>query len=307
MADTSVDSGVSTPEVSNGENLTFPVYIIHSQWSLLKLDNFLSEYGEVGFLRIVYDKDGNETDRNIAILPETSYNALCKDGFDRRQYGKGCVISPYVLRDNNFPGEERTNTLFIPVPKDLGADDDTVVEAINDKLKHLSEWNIIPADSWSINAPLKSREKGGIRGGCFVSFKRDVPIECRSMVRVLITDTYWPESEENSSEERPVFRCFWARARKERTEKGGGKKDPSDHTERTEKGGSKKDPSDRTERTEKGGGKKDPSDRETDESKQAKKREAIQNVVKKAKPVKGAPAKKAATVPIPTTSQPTLK
>lgn len=293
MTDTSVDNGVSTPEVSNGENLTFPVYIIHSQWSLLKLDNFLSEYGEVGFLRIVYDKDGNETDRNIAILPETSYTALCEDGFDRRQYGKGCVISPYVLRDNNFPGEERTNTLFIPVPKDLGADDDTVVEAINDKLKHLSEWNIIPADSWSINAPLKSREKGGIRGGCFVSFKRDVPVACRAMVRVLITDTYWPESEENSSEERPVFRCFWARGRTDRNEKRVG-------TDRNEKRVGK-------ERNEKRVGKKDPSDHETDEIKQAKKRDAIQNVVKKANPVKGAPPKKAATVPIPTTSQPTLK
>ena len=277
MADTSADSGVSTPEVSNGDNLTFPVYVIHSKWSLLKLDTFLSEYGEVGFLRIVYDKDGNETDRNIAILPENSYNALCKDGFDRRQYGKGCVIAPYVLRDNNFPGEERTNTLFIPVPKDLGADDDTVVGAINDKLKHLSDWNITPTDSWSVNAPLKSREKGGIRGGCFVSFKRDVPLECRAMVRVLLSDTYWPESEENSSEERPIFRCFWARARKERTV-------------RTDKRASKK-----------------ASYREIEESKESKERKAIQSVVNQAKPIKTVFPKKAATIPIPSTSQPTLK
>lgn len=278
MADTSVNNGVSTPEVSNGENLNFPVYLIHSKWSLTKIDTFLGDYGEVGFLRIVYDKDGNETDRNIAILPESSYNALCEDGFDRRQYGKGCVIAPYVLRDNNFPGEERTNSLFIPVPKDLSADDETVVSTINDKLKHLSEWKIIPVDSWSVNAPLKSREKGGIRGGCFVTFRKDVPIECRAMVRVLITDTYWPDLEENGSDDRPVFRCFWARSRKERSE-----------------------------RPDKRGDKKGQSEQESDEVKEAKKKEAIQNVVKKAKPVKGKVTKKGSTVPIPSTNQPTLK
>lgn len=286
MADKSVDNGVSTPEVSSGKNLTFPVYVIHSKWSLLQLDTFLSDYGDVGFLRIVYDKDGNETDRNIAILPESSYTALCADGFDRRQHGKGFVIAPYVLRDNNFPGEERTNTLFIPVPKDLSEDDGAVSSAISDKLKHLSEWNIIPADSWSVNVPLKSREKGGIRGGCFVSFKRDVPIECRAMVRLLITDTYWPESDDNSSDERSIFRCFWARDRK-----------PHDNKEH----------SGRKEYTDKRGAKKLSPDQETDEAKETKKREAIQKVVKKAKPVAGAAPKKAATVPIPTTSQPTLK
>ena len=277
MADTSVDNGVSTPEVSLEEGSVFPVFLIHSKWSLNKLDTFLSNYGEVGFLRIVYDRDGNETDRNIAILPESAYEDLCTDGFDKRQYGKGLVISRYSLRENNFPGEERTSTLFVPVPKNLSADDDTVISVINDKLKHLSEWNIIPEDSWSVNAPLKSREKGGVRGGCFVSFKRDVPLSSRAMVRVLLTDTYWPESDDSSEEERPVFHCFWSRVRK-------------DTQVRPEKHPSKKE-------------------EESVENKESKKRENIQKIANKAKPVKGSapPKKKASTVPIPKGSQPLLK
>jgi hypothetical protein len=284
MADTSVDNGVSTPEAHSIEETTFPVFLIHSKWSLNKLDTFLSNYGDVGFLRIVFDKDGNETDRNIAVLPESVYTALCKDGFDKRQYGKGFVISRYSLRENNFPGEERTSTLFVPVPKDLSADDDTVVSAIDDKLKHLSEWEIIPENSWSVNAPLKSREKGGIRGGCFVSFKRDVPLSCRAMVRVLLSDTYWPASDEGLTDERSVFHCFWARAHKEH---------------HSEKSFSKKE-------------------EESDEVKEAKKVESIQKLAKKAKPaktstvptkkaVKGSESKKAATVAIPKGSQPSLK
>src|SRR5690606_10794707 len=126
-----VDNGVSTPDVSNVVTPSFPVYLIHSKWSLAKLDNFLTNYGSVGFLRIVYDKEGNETNRNIAILPKTSFTKLCEDGFNRHQYGRSFVISQYVLRENNFPGKDHTNTLFVPVPKGLSASDDIVVGIIN--------------------------------------------------------------------------------------------------------------------------------------------------------------------------------
>ena len=273
MADASVNDGVTTPELSNNETLTFPVYIIHSKWSLLRLDDFLSKYGEVGFLRIIYDRYKRETDYTIAILPESSYNALCADGFNIRHYGKEVFITPYALRDNNFPDSESTNVLFIPVPKELSENEELVIGAINDKLAHLSEWNIIPVDSWTINAPLKSREKGVIRGGCFVSFRRDIPIESRAMVRVLITETYWPDFAENSAEERPIFSCFWAHRRKERTE-------PSS---------------------------KKLEHQESPEIKESKKREAIQKVVKEAKPLKGTTSRKTATSAVPVTSQPTLK
>ena len=278
MTDTSVDSGVSTPEVSNGDKMTFPVFVIHSRWSLSKLGDFLGEYGDVGFLRIVYDKDGNETDRNIAILPESSYKDLCDDGYNRRQYGKGFVIAPYTLRDNNFPGENHTNTFFIPVPDELCSEDDSVVATINDKLQHLSEWNIIPPDSWSVNVPLKSREKGGIRFGCFVSFKRDVPVECRAMARVLITDTYWSELEEFPSEETPVFRCFWARKRKERPSK---KQTTHD--------------------------KKPKADLDPEQAKETKKLDAMKKLVKNTKPVKSSDPKKTVTLPVPISAQPKLQ
>jgi hypothetical protein len=88
---------------------------------------------------------------------------------------------------------------------------------VTDKLKHLSEWGILEDNSWSINIPLKSREEGNLQSGCFISFKREISSRQIAMIRILLTDTYWPEQEDGS--ERSVFKCFWARDRKERTPK----------------------------------------------------------------------------------------
>ena len=280
MSDTIAVSGAEAQE-----QCSFPVYLIYSKWSLPQLDNFLKDFGDVGFLRIVYDNEGKETDRTIAILPPDVYETLCNEGYGEakqgsRSYGRGLRVTPFLLRDNCFPGEGRTKTLFVPVPKDLGADDSQVIAAVIDKLKHLSEWGIVEENSWSVNVPLRSREKGGVKSGCFVSFKRDVALERIAMVRVLLTDTYWPEQPDET--ERAVFRCFWARDRK-------------DQDERPPK-------TDRGNKNEKSNGD------DVNKAKEDKKRQAIQKMVKKAQPMvkKAQPmVKKAPTVPL--TSQPVLK
>jgi len=179
------------------------VYIIYSRWSLSQLDNFLKDYGDVGFLRIIYDNTGKETDRTIAIITQQVYKSLCNSGYGvssqgSRSYGKGFKIMPFSMKENNFPGLGRTKTIFVPVPKYFENDDSRVIVAVDDKLKHLAEWDIIPDKSWIVNVPLKSREKGGVNGGCFISFNQEVPIEQIATVRILLTDTYWPEHAENS-------------------------------------------------------------------------------------------------------------
>lgn len=258
------------------EQSKFPVYMLHSHWSLSQMDTFLAGYGDVGFLRIVYDNEGKETDRTIAILPDAVYDGLCKDGYDRRQYGRGIKVSEFLLNESNYPGEGRTKTLFVPVPKNLGSDDGQVIAAVVGKLEHLAEWGIVPSGSWSVNVPLKSREKGGVRSGCFISFKREVSLDAIAMTRVLLTDTYWPEVDEAG--ERPVFRCFWARDRKEHKDNG----------EKSER---------------KGKGKNEAPSEEEKQAKEEKKKKAIQKVVKKAKPV----AKASTTPVVPVVEQPTLK
>lgn len=225
----------SNTEGLSSEQVSFPVYLIYSPWSLNRIDSFLSKYGDVGFLRIIYDRDGNETNRTIAIISDEAYVELCKDGFNR-QRDTELIITPFILKDNNFPYKGYTTSLFVPVPSDLRSDDTFVVNTVNDKIQHLSSWGIIDDDSWTVSAPLKSREKGAIRGSCFVSFKKEVPLQRRAMIRLLLTDTYWNESEKAQT----IFNCFWSRARKPNREPTKTKVEVKDETEMTEEEKSEK-------------------------------------------------------------------
>lgn len=223
MADTTitdVEVGAQDAQVEQEvQALSFPVYMIYSRWSLKRMDRFMDDYGGAGFIRIIFGKDDKETDRSIAIMPKETYTALCEDGYggDRKEdssRGRHFRATPFRLNESSFPGEGRSRTLFVPVPKVLGEDDEWVVETIKEKFRNLEEWDILRPDSWSVNAPLKSREKGGVRGGCFITFKREVELERIAMARIILTDTYWPVYDEE--EDRSVFRCYWARDRKER-------------------------------------------------------------------------------------------
>lgn len=206
-------------EMSTHTSSTFPVYIIYSRWSLEKIEKFLVSHGEVGFLRVVYDSHNRETERTIGIISLETYQKLCDLKYNIREYGKGLVIQLFTLKPSHYPGEGRTKTLFVPVPNILANNDQLVLDTINDKLKHLAEWGIIPDNSWSLNLPLESREKGGVKGGCFISFKAEVSLDNITVVRILLTDTYWPTSLEDPNKDRSIFQCFWARARNDKSRK----------------------------------------------------------------------------------------
>lgn len=290
MADTTTVGTADAAEVQTQvkEEIEFPVYMCYSKWSLQNMDRFIGQYGGVGFLRIVFGKDEKETDRTIAILSKETYNALLDEGYgdtkpDERAYGRGFRVTPFKLNENSFPGEGRNNTLFVPVPKVLGANDTWIFDQVTAKLDHLAEWGIVEKGSWSVNIPLKSREEGGVRGGCFVSFKRGYPLERVAMARILLTDTYWPEHE--SLEKRAIFHCYWAREREERDQEGAGEKKEGEKKERAP------------------GKKVWKSKEEFEAEKKERRTAAIKNVAKYARPA----ASKKAVVPVPATAQPVMK
>jgi len=188
-------------------NVNFDVYLIKSKWTLLRIDEFLSKFeGEVGFLRIVLDKLGNETDRTIALLSSKLYNNLCDDGLNKLREDTGFQVSKFILKQSSLPCEYKTKNLFIPVP--LNYTENTIIKIISEKLKHLADWNIISMNSWNIHIPIKSREFGKIKGCCFISFDESIAIENIAMVRILLTDTFW-QSHKNR-QKNDILRCFWA-------------------------------------------------------------------------------------------------
>jgi hypothetical protein len=199
--------------------------MVHSSLSLTQIDKFLSRYGTVGLLRIVYDSKGKEThDLNIALLQPGLYEALIQDGRGHKGPARGLTVSPFLIHSGHLPPKDGKSTLFVPVPGPLKMDDDTVLEVINAKLHHLAGWNILPDHSWSLNIPLVSRERGQIRSGCFISFLPSAKLSIHdiAVIRILLTDTYWSEAKEGA--ERPVFQCHWARERKSKTSQRGDKR-----------------------------------------------------------------------------------
>jgi len=190
----------------------FPVFLIKSKWSLNSIREFVEEYGPLNYMRIIYDRQGRETDLTIAILSMETYSKLCDEGYNNMKIVSEFKISPYKLHLNNFPGEGKTENLFIPVSKSLGIKDDDIIKFINSKLSFLVSHKILPINSWEIKTPLISREKGGIKGGCFIIFHREVDLESKAMIRILLHDTYWDQESDSDN----ILKCYWAR---ERTEK----------------------------------------------------------------------------------------
>lgn len=218
----------TTPSKSRSHEIPNNVYMVYSKWTVSRIDTFLGKYGEVGFARVVYDNNGKETNHTIVVIDDSIYEQLCEEGFHvgnlaqnnapteddvpkKRNFSKGLKISRFSVNENNYPADGFTKNLFIPVPKFI-TDDTEVIEEIGKKLDHLSQWNIVPDKSWNINVPVKSREKGGINGGCFVSFGPNVDLDHIVLVKILLNDTYWDNREDHEDE---MFKIFWARDRKE--------------------------------------------------------------------------------------------
>lgn len=186
-----------------------PVFMVHSKWSIQAIDKFLAPYGDVGYLRVVRDKDGNETSRTLAIISIETYNTLQGKGYGCRN-NKGIVITPFRLTTHDLPPEDKdpAMSLFVPVPPKYRVTESVIMDNLNKRLEHLSNWNIIPANCWNISAPLKSREEGEIRNGCFISFK--IPfyaLKAIALVKILLSDSCW------SGPEKYRIRCYWGRNR----------------------------------------------------------------------------------------------
>lgn len=217
VADMAAPAPVSIPVVpvasASATGAKSNVYMVNSQLSLNQLHAELSRYGTIGLLRIVLDRDGRETTRNIAIFHDDVYQRLLAEGFgNRSRWNQDFSVHPFEVKEFDLPGSGKTQTLFVPVPNELLTKDGVVRGEITDKLQHLVDWEVLPADCWKLTIPLKSRERGGIRGGFFISF-RGLTMNHIALARVALTDTRWDCLADPNQDNHNVFRCYWARDR----------------------------------------------------------------------------------------------
>jgi hypothetical protein len=177
------------------------LYLIHSSWSLSAIGDLLDNYGPVPFLRIVYDREGQETNRTLALLPPATFTALQQGGYSKRVAGRDFVIHPYQVRQESLPQSGQNQSLYFPLPLEL--QEAVVREYLEGELNQLVQLQVIPAGSWTVTVPVRSRTTGAVRGGAFVAFP-DLPVERVALLRTLLSDGTWPDTEAS-------VRCFWAR------------------------------------------------------------------------------------------------
>jgi len=213
----------------------YPVYVVYCRLPVSIIDKRLRHYGPVGFIRIVFEagQDGpKETDRNIVLLQPETYNKLVADGYGERNPTNDLRIASYQLSSRDYPNQFQLNALFVPVPPVWANADLDVHGVVTDKLKLLVEWGIIKDGSYKVSVPVHSRQTGGVKGGCHINFEKDVTLEQIAMVRVILTDTYWPDIPQQKPSEpkgkgkgkgkeekakapepvpRAVFHCRWQR------------------------------------------------------------------------------------------------
>jgi hypothetical protein len=188
----------------------FPdIYIIYSSWSIDKIRNFLNTITNdcIGLLKIIYDNEGNETNKTIAVIKNELYNNLKEKGYTEFNYTLDFKIKIYKLPDFILPPEDRSSALFIPTIKKLT--ETYVTDIINNKLLELAKVNIIPIDSWKLKCPITSRFTGFVKQGCFIIFNSNINIYSIATIRFLLNNTYWEDNEVKKYNN--MVKCHWAK------------------------------------------------------------------------------------------------
>lgn len=186
------------------------VYMIFSRYSLNVLDELLSKHGRVGPMRVIFDSEGRETDRTVAVL-ESKFDDLLEE-----ISCKEMSVRKYRFGKIDYPGENKTYTIFVPVPK-CYTSETAVFEEVNSKIGDLVDYSILPDNSWTIDVPLASRTDGKLSGSCFINFNSEVTDEQIAAVRLLLNDSVWEEHDADGKSLK--FKAFWARARVEKKKK----------------------------------------------------------------------------------------
>jgi len=217
------------------------LYIIYSNWSLIRIDKEIKNFGDIGLLRIICS-EGKETNRTLALLENDVYYKLCEKGYSAKKNGKGFSIARFNEKALDSPPKGCSRNLFVPVPEIFRKDDMKTIDIIDEKLKHLVEWEVLSENSWHVNALLESREKGEISSGCFIVFDNKVDLKTIAKVKVIITDTCWPKV--SSDLEREQFKCLWAFDSKRKDHKDDKKSKPKSKKYERKSKFSRKDSSD---------------------------------------------------------------
>ncbi len=204
--------------MADSKSIKFPVFLVHSQWSLADIDEFIRKFGDenhrFGPIRI-QRINGKETSRTICLFDHDVYNKMARPGYnERQQNGIDFCVVPFGLRPYNFPGDAIRN-LFIPLPSKLSTRG--CQAQLGEKLNSLVIFRVVRKDDFWLKIPLKSRETGEHKNFAIVNFKEDVDIQRIAMCRVIIDESHWNIDETS----RELAHCYWMKPQRKKIQPNG--------------------------------------------------------------------------------------
>ena len=191
------------------ETKDYPIYIIYSCWSKERLETFLKGYDPdgVSMLKLIFDANGAETNRTIAILSDKLYQLLIENNYYTCQFFIDFKIKKYKLGDYLLPPKDKSTNLFVPIIKKTT--EVYVTQTLNNKLTELAHFGIIEHNSWKLKCPITSRDNGQVILGCFIFFKKEIDIQDIGVVRFLLNNTTWENT--GSYKYDNMLKCYWAK------------------------------------------------------------------------------------------------
>jgi len=204
----------------NNKNLSkdYPLYLIYTSQNLTELYKFLLSFGDssqIGVLRYEINKNGNSTNRVIALLDNKIYEECKEFKFHIKGTKEDFRIVPFKLSQNkHYPGKEFTNKIYLSLPyisKDNNSNNlNELRELIYKKLSPLINFKIIQKSY--LNLEINESKHQGVDGYCIISFKEQVELEIIAITKLLLENTIWLI--ENSDKTQNIIDCVCKFVRK---------------------------------------------------------------------------------------------
>lgn len=206
---------------------THEFFYIVSRWPISTIFTYIASCGlstEDCFVRVVHDKSGRETNRNMAYLP--------KDAIDRLPE---LDIKPYKFQDHLIPKDGFTQNFYVPFPKKLTLTIDECRGILSKKLHSFVKTGLISESNYKLQVPFKSRQFGTFHGAVFVLFTGDVDTKVLAKIRGVVDYSQWKERDNTDDDPKNyIMRCLWARESRNRIKRRIREKDGEEVDENTQ-------------------------------------------------------------------------
>jgi len=190
----------------------YPVFLVHSNWSLKRISDFLKGFGNgnVGSMHVDRDRNGDETNRTICLVDESVYAAMVRGGYSKN---RDFSIDRYALRPNCYPSRKHAYSFYVPLPRSFKLTETDCRQQLEGKLNELVNFGILGSDDFTVRIPQDKdgEQKEEIKPFCFITFKKNVDHDTIAIVKVVLDNTWWYSSD--STMNRELMRCYWGRRR----------------------------------------------------------------------------------------------